>query len=110
MNTGAWGANTGRQVTAAGLLLADRFNPNTSFTHIVVLDPRVCHGCQARLCVKICPSGVFEELPNPLAGVPDIVVRYDRCLECAACHLICPENNLFFDYPSGGFGITYVYG
>jgi ferredoxin like protein len=35
----------------------------------------------------------------------------DGCLECGTCRIICQgNNNLEWDYPRGGFGISFKFG
>ncbi len=49
------------------------------------LDTDKCNGC--RMCVNVCPHAVFE-LNNRKA----VIMNKDRCMECGACSLNCPEN------------------
>lgn len=46
------------------------------------IDKNACVGC--RMCVKVCPHGVFEMLDNKAAIAHD-----QRCVECGACQLNC---------------------
>jgi len=43
-------------------------------------------------------------------GSADIVVQYTQCIECGACRIACPCDNIYFDYPRGGFGVIHRYG
>ncbi len=45
-------------------------------------DPAACTGC--RMCVEVCPSGVFE-MDGDRANVRDA----GACIECGACRLNC---------------------
>jgi ferredoxin like protein len=85
---------------------ADTYRPDPQFTHIVITDPEACSPCEEQACMMVCPVGVFERIP----GGRGMTVRYDRCVECAACYIACPSGNLSFDYPRGGFGIRHLYG
>ena len=49
---------------------------------MVELDRDACVGC--RMCVKVCPHGVFEMRENKA-----IIVGEQRCIECGACQLNC---------------------
>ena len=46
------------------------------------LDPERCDGC--RMCVAVCPHGVFE-MDGPRARIVD----RDACMECGACEMNC---------------------
>jgi ferredoxin like protein len=37
-------------------------------------------------------------------------VSYENCIECGACRMICPYNNISCVMPRGGYGIRYQYG
>ncbi|WP_243678951.1 4Fe-4S dicluster domain-containing protein [Vulcanisaeta distributa] len=32
------------------------------------------------------------------------------CLECGTCRVVCPENNIEWNYPKSGFGVQYRFG
>lgn len=46
------------------------------------LDINACVGC--KMCVKVCPHGVFEMQENKAAIANEV-----RCIECGACQLNC---------------------
>jgi len=48
-----------------------------------------CIGCD--ICVRICPTNVFESAPN---GIP-IVARQADCQTCFMCEAYCPVDALF---------------
>ena len=76
-------------------------------THLRVVDQEICrrsgkeHG---HVCTHICPAGVYEWTGE------EITVEYERCVECGACRIACPDNNIDWEYPRGGFGIVYKHG
>ena len=75
-------------------------------SHIAVKDPGVCREeCQRHPCVEFCPAHVFGWHDETGLGI-----QYQKCVECAACAVGCPERNLVFHYPTGGCGVTFRYG
>ncbi|MGE5577467.1 MAG: ferredoxin family protein, partial [Syntrophothermus sp.] len=82
----------------------DKIEPPAS-TFIYLVDPNACGECPARSCLKICPTHVFEW--DEEVGM---LVFFGRCLECGACSMACPPGNIDFDYPPGGYGVTYRFG
>ncbi|MBI4879470.1 MAG: 4Fe-4S binding protein [Planctomycetes bacterium] len=56
---------------------------------VVTLELREekCNGC--RMCVEVCPHGVFD-LREKRARIVD----RDACMECGACARNCPEGAL----------------
>jgi NAD-dependent dihydropyrimidine dehydrogenase PreA subunit len=43
------------------------------------------------LCVKVCPTGVFEAVPDEAP----IIARKEDCQTCFMCELYCPTDALF---------------
>jgi NAD-dependent dihydropyrimidine dehydrogenase PreA subunit len=43
------------------------------------------------LCVKVCPTGVFEAMPDEAP----VIARQDDCQTCFMCELYCPTDALF---------------
>ncbi len=95
----------------------DLFHEDT-LPHVGVVREEVClEGCEARPCAAVCPAGVFRLVADPLGDgatspgrLSGVLVEYRRCLECGACLLCCPRDNVFFDYPRSGFGIIHRFG
>ncbi len=52
----------------------------------------------------ICPAKVYE-----LNDKGEAIVSFENCLECGTCRVAAPEE-LDWDYPQGGFGVTYKFG
>ncbi len=69
--------------------------------HIVV-DGRKCRDCAPHPCLTFCPSQCFT--PSQAGGID---YYYVGCLECGTCLLLCREDAVSWNYPAGGFGITY---
>jgi NAD-dependent dihydropyrimidine dehydrogenase PreA subunit len=54
----------------------------------LVSDSR-CIKCD--LCVKVCPTGVFEAVPDETP----VIARQEDCQTCFMCELYCPTDALF---------------
>lgn len=83
------------------------FRPDDGRQHVVIHDQTLCGGCREKNCIIICPSGVFRHRHGQN---PPVEVLYRQCIECGACRLVCPAENIGFDYPSGGFGVIFLEG
>ena len=57
--------------------------------------------CQEKPCTDFCPARVYEYKDDK------IVVGFEGCLECGACRIACPHNNVDWNYPRAGFGIQF---
>jgi ferredoxin like protein len=73
-------------------------------SHIKV-DKDICRDCKEKYCIYGCPSGVYE-----LDNNGDLLVLYERCLECGACRVVCHKEAITWTNPDGGFGVSYKYG
>jgi len=86
----------------------DTFNMDTSYQHVGIVDLTICREqCKSRACLKICPSQVYQWTDDINS---DIFVHYVQCIECGACRIACPKQNIFFDFPRSGYGIMHRYG
>ena len=54
----------------------------------------------------VCPAATYEWNVEETR----VAVRFENCLECGACRLVCPHANITWRYPMGGMGICYRYG
>ena len=71
----------------------------------ISIDKRICQEvCKNRICLVICPAGVYTENNG------EIFIDHAGCLECGTCLVSCPEEALHWNYPGSGFGIIYRYG
>lgn len=76
-------------------------------SHIKILDSNVCvKECFHKPCTFICPAKVYEWDESKKI----IVVGFENCIECGACRMLCPFNNIYCYWPRGGFGVQYKYG
>ena len=62
--------------------------------------------CRDKPCAAVCPAKVYtwEERQKK------ILVAYEDCIECGACRMLCPFDNIRCDWPNGSFGVKYKYG
>ena len=79
---------------------------NDHQTHIKILQADVCLQCPNKPCVTGCPAGVYVwDEPQK-----KIIVSYENCIECGACRMLCPYDNIACEWPRGGFGVQYKLG
>ena len=69
--------------------------------HIQV-DQEICRRCPHKLCTHICPVENYT-----LDGDGTVVFSWEGCLECGTCRIICDQGAISWDYPRGGYGISY---
>ncbi|MFB6146606.1 MAG: ferredoxin family protein [Halobacteriaceae archaeon] len=75
-------------------------------SHLGVVDPDVCDDvCETYECITVCPADVWNVDDG---GVPTIA--YENCLECGSCRFACPYDNVVWEYPETGAGVTYSHG
>lgn len=75
-------------------------------SHIEIVSQDVCRACPDKPCTIVCPAEVYHwDAENQ-----QTVVSYENCIECGACRVICPYNNISCVMPRGGFGVQYKYG
>ena len=71
--------------------------------HIQV-DHAKCRTCPHKLCTCVCPAENYK-----MNGDDDITFSWEGCLECGTCRIICDQGALTWEYPRGGYGISYRY-
>lgn len=84
----------------------DRYETDGEQSHIRV-DAARCTGCAARPCIVACPASVYRWVDEHMA------IRYENCLECGTCQLVCHEagnGGLDWHNPHGGYGIIFRFG
>ncbi len=71
-------------------------------SHIKVKNEKNCQKCDMRPCTYICPAQVYrwDEAAKHLN------VSYQRCIECGACVIACPQN-IGLAWPGEGKGVYY---
>lgn len=76
-------------------------------SHIKIKSPNPCASeCKDKPCTTVCPAKVYvwEGAQNK------IIVNYENCIECGACRMLCPFDNIACEWPRGGFGVQYKMG
>ena len=71
-------------------------------THLQV-DQLICSKCKDKPCTFVCPADVYSIDKN----TGEIIVQYENCLECGACKIACPKNNINWEYPKSGYGVIF---
>ncbi|KJE50008.1 MULTISPECIES: ferredoxin family protein [Acidiplasma] len=76
--------------------------------HLSIRDSGLCLECEKengnpQPCILICPAGVYTWEDKK------IVVGYENCVECGACRIACPYDNINWEYPRFGRGIALRY-
>jgi ferredoxin like protein len=85
-------------------LFWDRFNVDEE-PHLRIKDGAVCtQRCEDQVCLYICPANVYR------LDKDRISVAYEGCLECGSCRIACPQLNIEWRFPTGGFGISHKFG
>ncbi|MDR2381803.1 MAG: ferredoxin family protein [Bifidobacteriaceae bacterium] len=79
----------------------DHVRSLVALTPHIAVDFAACGACDER-CLSFCPAGCFTRGPD------GIVFQYEGCLECGTCRVLCPGAD--WDYPDGGFGVSYRFG
>ena len=78
--------------------------------HIVLRDSSpgspCVSACKDRPCTTVCPAKVYEWEGSH----KKIIVNYENCIECGACRMLCPWDNIHCEWPGGGFGVQYKFG
>lgn len=86
------------------------FKADHSFAHIKIKDASTSSPCikecKDKTCTKICPARVY----NWDEPTKKIIVSYENCIECGACRMVCPFDNISCEWPRGGFGVQYKFG
>ncbi|MEL6723060.1 MAG: ferredoxin family protein [Pseudomonadota bacterium] len=56
---------------------------------IELVSHKLCTKCDR--CVKICPTNVFDPVPNQ----PPVIARQEDCQTCFMCEAYCPVDALY---------------
>jgi len=78
-----------------------------SRTHITVPDSSICvEKCRDKPCLTACPAQVYTWNGDE----KKVIVSFEDCIECGACRMVCPFDNIKCTWPRGGFGVQYKFG
>ena len=83
------------------------YKADHSHAHIAIKADQIClMDCEEKPCTTVCPANVYvwEE------SLKKIIVAYENCIECGACRMLCPFDNIACHWPRGGFGVQYKLG
>jgi ferredoxin like protein len=85
-------------------LFLDRFRVDEE-SHIRIVDDAKCmEECKRQPCLYFCPANVYRLEKDRIS------VAYEGCLECGSCRIACPQLNIEWRLPTGGFGIRHKFG
>ena len=90
----------------AELLGLVRYVTDMSESHLQVRDAGVCLKCEQKPCIARCCAEVYRWEGEQ----GELEIAYENCLECGACKIVCPFDNIDWNYPRGGYGLSYKYG
>jgi ferredoxin like protein len=80
--------------------LVDSGNP-----HVKIIDTKNPSPALEKM-VNICPAGCYSKNDDG-----KIEVQPDGCMECGTCRIVTSETGeLQWDYPRGGYGISFKFG
>ena len=74
--------------------------------HLEIKDQSICSKCHEKFgspCIVACPANVYSYSEK-------LIVSYENCVECGACKIVCPFNNIIWRYPRYGLGISLRFG
>ncbi|MDY0242725.1 MAG: ferredoxin family protein [Rhodospirillaceae bacterium] len=88
-------------------LFQNRYLVDEHHPHIAIKHPDRTRGDEALLqCTFCCPAGCYTKTEEG-----DIELTTDGCVECGTCRIICQgKDNLIWEYPRGGFGVSFKFG
>jgi len=87
------------------------YKADHSFAHIKIKNADTSNSpcvtqCKDKPCTTVCPAKVY----NWEESQKKILVAYENCIECGACRMLCPYDNIACEWPRGGFGVQYKMG
>ena len=86
-------------------LFLNRFQVDDT-SHLRIVDPKLClEECRDQPCLYLCPARVYT-----LEQDGRINTAYEGCLECGSCRIGCPELNIEWRFPRGGYGVRHKFG
>jgi ferredoxin like protein len=93
------------RMTPPELLSLNKFNVDEQEPHIV-LDKKICAGCEDKPCLFVCPAVLYK-----LDKTGDLTFDYAGCLECGTCRVMCKDKGIKkWVYPRGTFGVSFRHG
>jgi ferredoxin like protein len=88
-------------------LFTNRYVEDTGHSHIEIAHQETCRDrCSGKYCNYFCPAGVYEWSEER----QETIVSFGNCVECGACAIGCPYDNIICFSPRGGYGVQYRQG
>jgi ferredoxin like protein len=75
-------------------------------SHLLIKNQAVCELCSNKACEWFCPADVYSWNAEERM----LAVAHENCLECGTCRIACDFGNIAWQYPTGGYGISYKFG
>ena len=85
-------------------LFLNRFNVDNNHPHLCINDKAKCEQCIEKSCVAVCPVKNYKKINGT------VELSWEGCLECGSCRIACRKGVIDWQYPQGGFGVTYRFG
>lgn len=83
-----------------------RYKEDSGRSHIEIADQATCMTCEGKYCNFFCPAGVYRWD----ASQEKLLVSFGNCIECGACAIGCPYDNIRCQSPRGGYGVQNKFG
>ena len=92
------------KVSIEDKLFLDRFRVAEE-PHIRIIDGAVClDNCEEQPCLYLCPANVYRLERDHVS------VASEGRWGCASCRIGCPNLNIEWRFPTGGYGISHKFG
>jgi ferredoxin like protein len=83
-----------------------RYKEDTGRSHIEIADQATCLMCEGKYCNFFCPAGVYRWDQSQTK----LLVSFGNCIECGACAIGYPYDNIICHAPRGGYGVQNKFG
>lgn len=93
------------RVNADDRVASLKYYVDEQYAHLWIKDEVACQDCEQKPCLFICPVNVYR-----LDRHGRTIVGYQACVECGSCRVACPEENIGWTLPRGGYGVAYKFG
>ena len=87
------------------VLMSLKYYVDEQASHVHIVAQDICQKCTTRGCLYFCPAGAYTAQADG-----KIQISYQSCIECGSCRVMCPNNNIEWHLPRGGFGVSYKFG
>lgn len=87
------------------ILMTLKYFTDEHEVHLKIIDPQVCMSCDSKPCVQFCPVGAYRTQDTGA-----VQIAFQSCVECGTCRVLCPNSNISWKLPRGGYGVAYKFG